>query len=127
MSISSYGSTTANNRSLTPVFSSDAQTLLFQSWASDLFPQDFNQGSDLFAFSLYTLSSDPTFTVKIIPPATLSWPIVSGKTYQVQFKNNLTDPYWQIVNGNVSLSDGQGQISDLAPASNQRFYRVIAY
>src|SRR6185503_12995655 len=43
---------TGNNRSLKPVFSGDGTTLVFVSWASDLLDNDFNHGSDLFAWNL---------------------------------------------------------------------------
>ena len=46
-----------NSRSSHPYLSGGGQTLLFQSWASDLVPMDFNQSSDVFAVSL----AAPTF------------------------------------------------------------------
>jgi Tol biopolymer transport system component len=42
----------ANNRSLVPMFMSDAQTALFESFASDLITQDLNTTSDLFSYRL---------------------------------------------------------------------------
>jgi hypothetical protein len=50
-----------------------------------------------------------------------------GMSYQVQFKNNLTDAMWQVVNGNVTVIGSQGYITDLAPGPAQKFYRVMAY
>jgi Tol biopolymer transport system component len=46
------GVSTANYRSLAPVFSGDGQTLVFASSASDLVTGDFNFANDLFALSL---------------------------------------------------------------------------
>jgi hypothetical protein len=43
---------TANGRSLSPVFSADSHTLVFQSWASDFANLDLNQSSDLLASDL---------------------------------------------------------------------------
>lgn len=127
MSVSQYGSFSANNHSFAPVFSADSQTLLLTSWASDLVSQDFNQSGDVFGFSLYDSNSEPSLIITIIAPGTVTWPAVAGKNYQVQFKNNLTDASWQIVNGNVSVVGGQAYITDLAPAPTQKFYRVMAY
>jgi Tol biopolymer transport system component len=127
MSVSQYGSFSANNHSFAPVFSADSQTLLLTSWASDLVSQDFNQSGDVFGFSLYDSNSEPSLIITIIAPGTVTWPAVAGKNYQVQFKNNLTDASWQIVNGNVSVVGGQAYLTDLAPAPTQKFYRVMAY
>lgn len=52
VSLSQTGNSTANNRSLYPVFSPDGQTLFFQSWASDLTTQDYNLSEDIFALNL---------------------------------------------------------------------------
>ena len=58
VSINASGSSTADDRSLNPVFSADGRTLFFQSWASDLSSNDFNNGSDLFALDLTALPDD---------------------------------------------------------------------
>ncbi|HZQ48658.1 MAG TPA: hypothetical protein VFC07_16690, partial [Verrucomicrobiae bacterium] len=131
VSVSQYGNTSVAARSLTPVFSGDGQTLVFQSWAADLLPQDGNQGGDLFALSLYSTNSLYTFSVGINQPSTIgqsptiTWPAVPGVSYQVQFKNNLTDSLWQVLNGNVTLVGTQGYAIDLAPAATQRYYRIL--
>ncbi len=52
VSLNTAENSTADNRSLTPVFSSDGQTLLLQSWASDMTGFDLNHNSDLFALNL---------------------------------------------------------------------------
>ncbi len=127
LSSSLYGSYSANNRSMTPVFSPDSQTVAFTTWASDLAPQTFNQGGNVVAFSLYTSNTQPALAITITSPATISWPAVAGKSYQVQFKTNLTDEMWQVLNGSVSVVGDQGYAVDLAPASTQRFYRVMAF
>ncbi len=127
LNCSLYGNVSGNNRSLTPVFSGDSRTIAFTTWASDVAPQTFNQSGNVVAFSLYTSNTAPALNVTVTPPATISWPAVAGKSYQVQFKNDLSDPLWQVVNGNVSVVGSQGYTVDLAPAPTQRFYRVMAY
>ncbi len=130
VSVSEYGNTSADARSLRPVLSADGQTLVFQSLAADLVPQDGNQGYDLFALSLYSSNSLSSFSVGILQPSagqgpTLTWPVVTGVSYQVQFKNHLNDAFWQVLNGNVTLVGNQGYVTDLAPATGQRFYRIL--
>ena len=169
---------TANNRSLSPVFSGDGTTLVFLSWASDLLDNDFNHASDLFTFNLasprltdsdgdrmddpweldhfVTLTRDGTgdfdgdgaadlfefqtgtdpgdpassFRLEVVPPTpeqspALTWPLAPGKSYRVQFKNDLNDPDWQELNGNVTLLRDKGFVNDLDTASGLRFYRVL--
>jgi hypothetical protein len=55
VSVNGAGNSTADDRSLKPVFSSDSQTLFFQSWASDLSASDCNSDSDIFALDLTAL------------------------------------------------------------------------
>jgi hypothetical protein len=138
---SDAGNFTANDQSLKPVFSGDGQTLCFQSWASDLAGNDFNNGSDLFALNTASLpggagatNSASVFYAQFslsggygqgnqLP--LISWPLAAGATYQVQYKTNLTDPVWQILPGNVSFIGGTGYITDPSPAPDNRFYRII--
>jgi hypothetical protein len=141
VSASDSGNFTANDRSLKPVFSSDSQTLFFQSWASDLAGNDFNNGSDLFALNLAsfpggagTINSNSTFYVQLTAAGgfaqesqypLISWPLISGKTYQVQFKNDLSDPCWQDLPGNLTFIGDTGYVSDPSPPPDQRFYRIV--
>jgi len=145
ISVSLLGNRSANGRSLHPVFSADGQTLFFQSWASDLGTDDFNQGSDVFALSLSTNgvigvtnaapplefsgiflgTTNGQFTTNQGP--TLTWVAVPETGYQIQFKDNLTDPQWQDLNGRATVVGSQGEIIDLAPNPTQRFYRIISY
>ena len=132
MSVSRSMNSSADNRSLTPVFSSDGRTLMFESWASDLVTGDLNRGSDLFVFNLYSSSPIPLFEAAIVPGAGpgqgvwISWPVIPGKSYQVQFKNSPGDAVWQALGGSVTIVGTQGYLYDLAPGSSQRFYRVVA-
>ena len=125
--------TTGNNRSLAPMFSGDGQTVVFQSWASDLMPQDYNQANDMVAVKIATSNPTPVFVGQMVfAPAsrqspTLTWPAALGATYQVQFKNNLTDAAWQTLSGNTWVAGNQGYATDLAPNAGQRFYRVVTF
>jgi Tol biopolymer transport system component len=114
-----------DNRSLAPVFSADGRTLLFQSWASDLVPVDFNHWDDVFALAFLYVSITPGSAPGQGP--TVTWPARPGETYQVQFKNSLGDINWQDVVGIVIFQGNQAYLTDLAPSTGQRFYRVMAF
>jgi hypothetical protein len=133
----------ANNRSMTPVFSGAGETLVFESWASDLAAGDNNQHGNLFAFQPYSsaatnaaggfsiqnLTFDPVnwqAASGAMPAPSFTWLTVPGVSYQVQFTDDLADPVWQNLTNNVSIVGGQGCAMDLAPAADQRFYRVVA-
>jgi hypothetical protein len=123
LSTAATSTASGDNRSLTPVFSSDGRTLVFASWASNLAPDDFNHFSDIFAFEFLYLN------ITLGAPGQgpiLTWPYVSGHSYQVQYKNNLTDNVWQQVSGAMNVNGNQASLTDSAPASGQRFYRVVA-
>jgi hypothetical protein len=123
LSTAATGTASGDNRSLTPVFSGDGRTLVFASWASNLAADDFNHFSDLFAFAFLYVN------VTLGAPGqgpTLSWPYVSGHNYQVEYKNNLNDSVWQQVNDTLNINGNQASLTDPAPASSQRFYRVVA-
>jgi Tol biopolymer transport system component len=145
ISVSLSGATSASGPSLCPVFSGDGQTLYFESWASDLVSGDFNQASDVFALSLPSNGS-PNSTNATPPleftgivwetvagqfppnqPLLLSWSATPGAGYQVQFKDNLTDPDWQTLAGSVTVVGAQGQIVDPSPSVTQRFYRIVSF
>jgi Tol biopolymer transport system component len=141
VSVDAAGASTANSYSLRPVFSADGRTLFFQSWASDLSGNDFNNGSDIFALDLTALpvtisggggsTNSSVFYAQFFPAGSFAqnpvvgWPLASGNTYQVQFKNDLSDPVWQNLSGNITFIGDTGCISDPSPASNQRFYRIV--
>ena len=109
---------------LAPLFSGDGRSLVFQSWASDLVAQDFNQDSDVFGFDfLYVailggiLAEGPTIT----------WPAMPGRTYRVEFKNALTEGLWQEIGGVVTIVRNRGYLTNFAPSVGPRFYRVVTY
>lgn len=134
-----FSAVAGNNRSLAPIFSADGQTLFLESWASDLINGDFNLGSDLFALNISSLvgigftNPPPPFVAGIVfpgnyssgQPAVISWPYVSGHTYTIQYKDNLTDPVWQILNEPITVNGSQASTSDASPSASQRFYRIV--
>jgi hypothetical protein len=141
LSASSSGQGTANFESNNPRFTGNGQTVAFQSWAWDMTENDFNQGGDSFIVQIVSTNSisgstnpPPVFAGELIyAPASgqsnpsLTWPVIPGAGYTVQFKDNLTDPNWQTVNGNVAIVGGQATITDFAPNPTNRFYRIVAY
>jgi Tol biopolymer transport system component len=70
--------------------------------------------------SVFRLSAAATANSTV----TLTWPAVSGKSYQIQYKTNLNDPVWLTAPGNVSVTGSQGSyLTPAAPPSS--FYRVF--
>jgi len=143
VSVNADGSSSAADRSFQPVFSADSQSLFFQSWAPDIAGSDFNAGSDIFAVDLAALpftgangvgatNAASVFYVQLVPNGifnsdpTLVWPLAAGKIYHAQFTTNLADPVWQDLPSNVTFTGANGYVSDPAPATGQRFYRVVA-
>ena len=145
ISVNAAGSASADDRSLKPVFSADGRTLFFQSWASDLSGNDFSSGSDIFALDLTALpmttdtggggatNAETGFVAQLNLPASgasnavpvLSWPLASGKSYQVQFKTNLTDAVWLPLPGDATFIGATGWFNDALPSPGQRFYRIV--
>jgi hypothetical protein len=132
LSISRSLDSSANNYSRVPVFSGDGRMLIFESWASDLVSDDSNRQSDIFACNLYASSPIPLFQAAIVPGASpgqglwITWPLIAGKSYYVQFKNSPSDAAWQTLAGGVTIVGTQGYLYDLPRGSTQRFYRVVA-
>ena len=56
--------------------------------------------------------------------ATLSWDAVSGKSYRVQFRDNLAAE-WLNLGGSVTATNLSLSATDNSGAGSQRFYRVI--
>lgn len=114
-----------NNRSLPPVFSGDGDTLAFASWASDLVSGDFNQNSDVFTYTFLNLTLAPAASPGQGP--WLTWPWVSGNSYQVEFKDDLNAAAWQALGGTYTNLGTKAWLQDPAPPPSQRFYRVGTY
>lgn len=110
-----------NTRSSTPFFSGNGRTLVFRSYAPNVAPNDFNHYDDVVAFqSLYATIIE---TNGINP--SITWPAAPGKTFHVEYKNDLADALWQNVPVPVSISNNVGSITDPSPAPGSRFYRVV--
>jgi hypothetical protein len=70
--------------------------------------------------SVFRLSAAATANSTV----TLTWPAVTGKSYQIQYKTNLDDPVWLTAPGNISVTGSQGSyLTPAAPPSS--FYRVL--
>jgi Tol biopolymer transport system component len=140
-SVNATGNAAAADRSLKPVFSPDGRTLFFESWAADISGDDFNNGSDIFALDLTALplttgsggatNAASGFFAQLNPGSifnstpTISWPLAAGKSYQVQYKTNLTDAVWLNLPGDVTFIGATGYFNDVLPSPGQRFYRVV--
>ena len=56
---------------------------------------------------------------------TLSWEAVPGLSYRVEYKNDLSEAYWNVVRGGVTVNGSQATCGDdMVGESSQRFYRV---
>jgi Tol biopolymer transport system component len=123
---SRFGSYSADNRSRAPVFSGDGKILFFESSASDLVNQTFNFNPNIFAYGTYVMPPFPVAITLDTQGALLSWLKVPGKTYQMQFKSVLSDP-WQDLSGQLSSDGSTEYFRDNSPSPVLRFYRVKAY
>jgi len=111
-------------------------------WEQDYFmtlardgTEDFdNDGAtDLFEFQSGTIPADANsiFRAQITAPAApgqspqLNWPMQPWRTCRVQFKNDLNDATWQELVGSISIFGTNGTATDLSPAADNRFYRII--
>jgi Tol biopolymer transport system component len=124
LSATRFNGGAADNRSLSPLFSADGRVLVFQSAATDLVAQDFNYGSDILWLALLYASITPGTDAH---GPTIAWPARPGETYQVQFKNALSDASWQTVTGSIIITANQAQLTDPSPSTAQRFYRITAF
>ena len=114
-----------NGLSVLPIFSGDGRTIICSSWSSDLAAQDFNQVGDIFAFS-FLYASVHQFTNSDNGPL-ISWPVVAGRHYELQFKDSLDDSTWQTVNGSIVFSGNTATVQDVTGGATHRFYRVISF
>jgi hypothetical protein len=54
----------------------------------------------------------------------LNWPSVAGQTYQLEYKNNLTDPAWTPLGNPVTGAGGTLMLTNNFGASPQRYFRL---
>ncbi|HXF10416.1 MAG TPA: hypothetical protein VN625_06490, partial [Desulfuromonadaceae bacterium] len=90
---------------------------------------DGDGASDLFEFLTGTDPTDPASlfkgTIVFGQHPTINWPLKPGTSYRVQFKNDLGDAEWTDVTGSITFVGNQARITDLAPAPDRRFYRIV--
>ena len=125
VSMNRAGTGSGNGASSQPVLGADGRTVVFQSFASDLVVGDYNDTRDVFVVKL---GADEEFTVLTLTPANgggakIIWNAEPGRTYRVQFKNNLGDEDWNDLPGVVVASASTASTTDTA-SGGQRFYRV---
>jgi hypothetical protein len=86
-----------NNRSFTPQFSGDGQTVVFQSWASDLVARDFNQVNDLVAVKI---TASPTI---VSSPTNQTVPMAGTAAFSVNVSGTAPFSYqWSFNGKNIS-------------------------
>jgi Tol biopolymer transport system component len=79
-----------------------------------------------------TIPTDPdsVFEASVTPAATsggdvtLVWQAVAGRTYSVQYKDNLEDPTWQALGGAPIINGNQGQFT-VPTDQGSRYYRIV--
>jgi Tol biopolymer transport system component len=124
----SDGEATLDGHSCAPRFSGDGGTLTFNTRASNLIAEDFNHAGDIFFAKftsgpllvvVITLSSDPRQCL-------LTWPVMAGKTYRLQYKEDLHDGVWLDSQCPVTVEGNQASANEDLVAGKPRFYRVSA-
>jgi hypothetical protein len=142
LSYSPFNAAPGNFISEAPVFTGDGQTVVFQSFASDLVTNDFNGGGDLFVVQLSATNTVGTATNSSLVQVsqlvyssgaaglagsgpTLAWPATSGASYQVWYKDNFSDPAWQPLKGSITIQGQQAQAVDFTPNTSHRFYKIV--
>lgn len=118
--LSGAGSFSGNNSSSAPVFSRDGKTIVFQSWASNLMPGDFNQSIDLFAFPFLYAG----MTVDTQNNPVINWPATPDQVYTVEYKDQLSDATWRPIPSPVTIVGNRGYLTNSALPAAFRFYRV---
>jgi hypothetical protein len=127
VSVNQSGTGTGNNLSLNPFFSGDGQAVFFESWASDLVTGDFNANADIFMFKI---DSGNSFYVRAVNQGGIPWiywTALPGKSYKVQFKNELNSGNWQDASEVPVIGGAQASWKDTLPIAGNRFYRVVSY
>jgi hypothetical protein len=86
---------------------------------------------------LPNLSSAQAFRINVLPPpkvetlvmsnslVSLTWNSISGATYRVQFRTNLTDGVWADLAPDVTASEATASTPDPSGTNDMRFYRVL--
>jgi hypothetical protein len=71
-----------------------------------------------------TVPKGPPLTITLIGgKATISFPMTNGSSYQIQYKNKLSDPIWTPLGSPVSTTGSAGSVQDTITGTG-RFYRA---
>jgi Tol biopolymer transport system component/alpha-tubulin suppressor-like RCC1 family protein len=123
-----------NNRSFAPQFSGDGATVVFQSWASDLIAQDFNQVNNLIAVKIAaspTIASPPT-NQTVFVGGTVTFTVTatgSPLNYQWQFNgttiSGATGSYYTLTNVQPNQAGIYSVVVSNAAGSVASLYSVL--
>jgi hypothetical protein len=77
-------------------------------------------------FFTATVIADPLIQSVVVSNASvlIAWSAISGQSYRLQSKTNLTDPTWNDLSPDVTASGPTASGSDASGTDAQRFYRV---
>jgi hypothetical protein len=127
------GVSTANGFSLGLDMTPDGGRIVFNSAASDLVNGDFNGTEDVFLATLEHPS--PTIQTAVVSitgvsrdlgQTTINWTASPGRSYRVQFKNELSEPSWQDLPSLVTIVGSRVSFTDFTAVNrSQRFYRLV--
>lgn len=119
----------AGELSMGPVFTSDSSSLAFVSWATDIVPNDFNNGSDIFIYELPgSPARGPHLTIsRNQGNLMITWIAKPGSVYAIQTADvsAALELNWRPAPGAPMIvgSAAQYTVSDLSGTA--RFYRVV--
>jgi hypothetical protein len=57
--------------------------------------------------------------------AAITWSSIAGRTYRVQYKNNLTDANWTDLSPDVTATGVTASKTDNVGTQPRRFYQVV--
>ena len=134
LSSSFDGIATANGMSLGLEMTPDARLIVFNSVATDLVHGDFNGSMDVFAVGVeQTVPTNQLPVIKLSDLAltssrtTVSWTVVPGRAYRVQFKDSLDEPEWHDLADRVRVVGSTASYYDASSTGlKQRFYRLLS-
>ena len=156
------------------MMAANGRTVVFQSFATDLIPGDYNDRRDVFVLQLgeadsdadglddgwemayfgtlardgkadfdndgqsdwqeFLAGTDPTKSGSVLRIMTLTvsgagatkviWSAAPGRSYQVEFKDNLSDSNWNCFPDFITASSTTASFLDNSSSADHRFYRV---
>ena len=90
----------------------------------------FRNDNDVFAFDNVAVTplSGPAFqsVTPISGGVQFSWSAITGLSYQVQYKTNLTQTSWVNLGSPIKASSTQMTTTDTSATGNGRYYRIVA-